>query len=107
MMGGWNGAAATFAAVESVLTVFGSVWLLAVAQRRLDRPLRWGPVLGRSAYGAFMTQTVFLIAIAVALRPVPLAAEGKALIVAAGGIAASFGFAWMLIRHVPGMARIL
>jgi hypothetical protein len=41
------------------------------------------------------------------LRPVPLVAEGKAVVVAAGGIAASFGFAWILIKWVPGMARIL
>jgi glucan biosynthesis protein C len=106
-MGGRSWAALTFAVIESVLTVFGSVWLLAVAQRRLSRPTRWTPVLSRSAYGAFMVQTVFLIGIAVALRPLPLVAEGKALVVAAGGIAASFGFAWVLIRRVPGMARIL
>jgi hypothetical protein len=105
--GGWNWWALAFAAVESTLNVFGSVWLLAVAQRRLHRQDRWAPVLGRSAYGAFMAQGPVLIALAVALRSVPVPAEVKALIVAAGGIAGSFALAWLLISRVPRVARIL
>ena len=62
----------TFVALEAVLTVFGSVWLLGVTQRRLAGPHRWGPALSRSAYGAFMLQAVFLLGLAVALRPVPV-----------------------------------
>ena len=76
-----------------MLTVFGSVWLLAVAQRVLDRRYRWGPVLSRSAYGAFMVQTVFLLGFAMALRPLGLPAEVKALVVAGGGVACSFAAA--------------
>lgn len=90
-----------------MLTVFGSVWLLSVAQHRLDRPLPRGQRLSRSAYGAFMLQTAFLLAFAVALRPVGLPAEVKALLVAAGAIACSFGAAWLLITRVPGVRRIL
>ncbi len=107
LLGGWNWWALAFAAVESTLNVFGSVWLLALAQRRLNRQVRWIPVLSRSAYGAFMVQGPVLIALAVAARPVPLPAEVKALIVAAGGIAGSFALAWLLISRVPGVARIL
>ncbi|MGZ8719103.1 MAG: hypothetical protein ACXWXY_08025, partial [Aeromicrobium sp.] len=98
--------ALVFAAIESVLVVFGPVWLLGVAQRHLNRQFRWGPVLGRTAYGAFMVQTLILIGLAVALRPVPVPAELKALVVASGGVVGSFALAWLLIRHVPGMARI-
>ncbi|HSJ46897.1 MAG TPA: acyltransferase family protein [Euzebyales bacterium] len=107
-MGGRHVEALIFAALESALAVFGSVWLLGVAQQRLDSPLRWaGPVVSRSAYGAFIVQGLVLIGLAVALRPLPLAAEVKALVVACGGVMGSFGLAWLLITRVPGMARML
>ena len=107
MLGGWTWYAASFACVEAVLVVFGPVWLLDLSRRRLRRPLPWGEQLGRSAYGAFMLQTPFLLGLAVALRPVPVPAEVKALLVAAGAVVASFGAAWLLIRRLPGVARIL
>ena len=99
--------AAAFVALEAVLTVFGSVWLLGVTQRRLAGPHRWGLALSRSAYGAFMLQAVFLLGLAVALRPVPVPAEVKAVLVAAGAVVASFGAAWLVIRRVPGVGRVL
>jgi hypothetical protein len=92
--GGWHVLAFMFAALESALAVFGPVWLLAVAQRHLDRHLRWaGPVVSRSAYGAFLVQGLVLIGLAVALRPVGVPAELKAVIVAGGGVAGSFTLA--------------
>jgi hypothetical protein len=106
--GGWHWPALVFAALESALAVFGSVWMLGIAQRHLDRPLRWaGPTVRRSAYGAFMVQGFVLIGLAVALRPVPLPAEIKAVTVATGAVLGSFWLARLLVRHVPGMARIL
>lgn len=90
-----------------MLTVFGSVWLLGVAQRRLGRTYRLGPELARAAYGAFILQTAVLLGIAVLLRPVDAPAEVKALLVAAGGLVCSFGMAWRLVRFVPGARRIL
>ena len=107
MLGGWNPLAAVFACVEAVLVVFGPVWLLDLSRRRLDRHLPWGEELGRSAYGAFMLQAIFLMGLAVALRPVALPAEAKAVLVAVGGVVASFGAAWLLVRRVPGVSRIL
>jgi hypothetical protein len=68
--GGWDWRPLLFAAGESTLAVFGSVWLLAVAQRCLNRSFRWaGSVVRRSAYGAFMLQGMVLFGLAVALRP--------------------------------------
>jgi len=107
VLGGLHWLGGLFAVVEAILTVFGSVWLLSVAQHRLARQYRWGLALSRSAYAAFMLQTVFLLALAVVLRPVDLPAEVKAPIVAVGGIGASFGAAWLLIKKVPGVSRIL
>jgi fucose 4-O-acetylase-like acetyltransferase len=108
LAGGWHWPALLFVAGESTIAVFGSVWLLGAAQRHLNRPLRWaGPAAGRSAYGAFMLQGLTLTALAVALRDVPLPAEVKALVVAAGGLAGSFALAWLLISRVPVIGRIL
>jgi glucan biosynthesis protein C len=106
-MGGWHWQALAFAMVDGVLTVFGAVWLLGLAQRHLGRSVRWGPTLSRCAYGAFMLQAPVLIGLAVALRPLPLIAEAKAVLVAAAGVAGSFALAWLLIRRVPAVARVL
>ncbi|TCN31159.1 acyltransferase-like protein [Kribbella orskensis] len=106
-MGGWHWAAVAFAVVDAVLTIFGAVWLLSVAQHRLDRRYRWGPRLSRSAYGAFMLQTLFLLGLAIALRPLDLPAEVKAVVVALGGVMSSYAASWLLITRVPGVARIL
>jgi hypothetical protein len=106
--GGWHWPAFVFAVGGSALAVFEPVWLLAEAQRHLDRPLRWvPPALSRSAYGAFILQGFVLIGLSVALRPVGLPAEVKALLVAVGGVAGSFALAWLLVSRVPVMSRIL
>ncbi|HEU4756400.1 MAG TPA: acyltransferase [Agromyces sp.] len=107
LWGGWTWPALAFVAVESTLMVFGSVWLLGAAQRRLARPVRGGDVLGRSAYGAFLLQGFVLIGLAVALRPLDVPAELKAIVVAAGGVAGSFALAWLLVSRVPWLARII
>lgn len=106
--GEWHWPAFVFAVGGSALAVFEPVWLLAEAQRHLDRPLRWvRPAISRSAYGAFILQGFVLIGISVVSRPVGFPAEVKALLVAAGGVAGSFALAWLLISRVPVMSRIL
>jgi peptidoglycan/LPS O-acetylase OafA/YrhL len=107
MWGGWTWPALAFVVVESTLMVFGSVWLLGAAQRRLGRRVRGGEVLGRSAYGAFLLQGFVLIGVAVALRPLAAPAEVKAFLVAAGGVAGSFALAWLLVSRVRWLARII
>lgn len=108
LWGGWHWPALAFAGLEAVLAVFGSVWLLGVAQSRLDRRFRWaGPAVSRGAYAAFMLQGFVLIGLAVVLRPVPVPAELKALVVAGGGVAGSFALAWLLITRVRVIARVL
>jgi len=54
-----------------------------------------------------MAQTPVLIGLAVALRPVPLPAEAKALVVAVGGVVAAFWLSWLLISRLRGVARVL
>ena len=97
----------TLAAIEGPLAVGASVWLLGLAQRRLNRPAGpRGRALARSAYGAFLVQGVVLIGLMIALRPVGVPAEIKALAVAGLGVAGSFGLAWLLVTRTP-LGRIL
>jgi hypothetical protein len=88
------------AAIEGPLAIGFGVWMLGVAQRRLDRrPGPFGRAMTRSAYAAFILQGVVLIGLMLALRPVGLPAEVKALGVATLGVALSFGLAWLLISR--------
>jgi hypothetical protein len=107
----WGGphlASLAWATCEAGMAVFGSVWLLGVAQSRLEGHVRWcTPPVARSAYGAFLLQVLFLIGLAFALRPVGLPAEAKAVLLASGSVTGSFALAWLLIRHVPGVSRVL
>lgn len=106
--GGWHWDAAVFIGLESLLTVFGPVWMLGITQRHLNRPFRWArPAVARSAYGAFMLQGLMLVGIAVVLRPLPLPAEVKALMLATGAVAGSFALAWLVIHRIPGASRVL
>jgi hypothetical protein len=102
--GGFGWPAAATAAVEGALTVGACVWVLGFAQRRLDRPGR--PALARSAYAAFLVQGPVLVGLALALRPVPIVAEVKAVVLAITGVAASFALARPLVLHTP-LGRIL
>ena len=95
------------AAIEGPLVVGASVWLLAFAQRHLDRPPgRRARALSRSAYAAFMLQAPVLLGLALALRPLDVPAEIKALGVAGAAVGASFALAWLLIRRTA-LGRIL
>ena len=91
---------------EGVLAVSASVWLLGLAQRHAGPRGRLGHALARSAYGAFLVQGPVLIALALALRPLAVPAEIKALAVAAAGVAGSFALAWLLVTRTR-LGRIL
>ncbi|WP_367128404.1 acyltransferase [Saccharothrix sp. HUAS TT1] len=95
-LGGWRWQALLFAAVEAVLVVGGSVWLLGLAQRRLTRDGPLATALARGAFAAFVVQGPVLVLLAVAARPLPLPAEAKAFPVAATAIAVSFAVGWAL-----------
>jgi hypothetical protein len=103
----WHWAPLTLAAIEGPLAVSASVWLLGTAQRRLDRrPRPLGRALARSAYGAFVVQGPVLIAVMIALRPLHVPAEVKAIAAAGLGLAGSFGLAWVVVTRTRA-GRIL
>jgi hypothetical protein len=104
---GLHWAPLAMAAIEGPLAVTAAIWLLGVAQRRLERPLGRGiKALARSSYGAFILQGPVLIGLMLVLRPLSLPAEAKGLIVASAGVAGSFALAWVLVTRTP-VARIL
>jgi hypothetical protein len=97
---GLHWARLSLAAVEGPLAVGASVWLLGLAQRRLNGPS--GPLrraMARSAYAAFLLQGVVLTGLMIAMRPVGVPAEIKALTVACLGVAGSFALAWVLVTR--------
>ena len=62
--------------------------------------------MARSAYGAFLLQGVVLIGLMIAMRPIGVPAEIKALAVAGLGVAGSFALAWLLVTRTP-LGRVL
>ena len=99
-LGGWHWQASALAAVEAVLVVLGSVWLVGLAERRLawsgPRWTRWS----RNAFAAFVIQGPVLMLLATALRPLPAPAWVKAPLVGAAAIAAC----WWIGGRVPFLA---
>jgi hypothetical protein len=105
-LGGWTWQALYAATVESVLVVNGSLWLLGIAQRRFHTR---GPVAAaaqRSAFAAYIAQGPVLLGLAVALRPLPVPALAKAVVVGAIGVVASFSLGWVLVSRTR-LGRIL
>ena len=108
--GGLHGAAGAMAVVEGLVTVGTSLWLVGLAaehdQRRVRPPGRLARASARAAYGAYVVQAPVLIALAMALRPLPAPAEVKAPLLAALAVTASFGVAHLLVTRTP-VGRVL
>lgn len=104
--GGWGLPALLTAMLEGVGAISAPVWALGFGQRHLNRtgPLRRGAA--RGSYAAFMLQGPVLVALALALRPVGVPVDVKALAVALLGVAGSFALAWPLVTRTP-LRRIL
>ncbi len=98
-LGGWHWQALLAAAVEGVLVVFGSVFLVGLAQRSWTwtGPLATG--CARVAFPAFVLQGPVLVLLAVALRPLAVPAEVKAALLVVGAIVACFSLPSLLARR--------
>jgi hypothetical protein len=107
-LGGPHAQALATAAVEGVLVVAGSVWLVGLAERRLAGSGRRATAWARAAFAAFVIQGPVLMVLAVALRGLDAPAEVKAPLVAAAGIAVCFflgGAARRAVRRDPAASR--
>jgi hypothetical protein len=100
-LGGWRWQALFTATVEAVMVVAGSVWLLGTAQRLFTGTGRLALASSRGAYAAFIVQGPILLGLALAVRPLPVAVELKAFLVAAAGIAGSFWLGRLLVTRTP------
>jgi hypothetical protein len=96
-LGGWRWEALATATIEGILVVAGSVWLVGLAERRLNGAGRRATGWARSAFAAFVIQGPVLMAFASAARVLDAPAEIKAPLVGAAGITVCF---W-LGRHLP------
>ena len=102
-LGGGTWRSAVLAVLEAVLVVGGSVWLLAVAQRRGPGGAPWLRPWRRGAFAAYLLQAPVLIAVEVALRPLAVGAGVKAVVVAVVAVLTSFGLGTLLVpRHRSG-----
>ena len=105
-LGGWHWQALVLAAVEGALAVAGSVWLLGQAQRWLTWDGSIASACQRGLYAAFLMQAPVLLSLEIALRPVPLPALAKTVLVASLGVAGSFWLGWLLVQKTP-LRRLL
>lgn len=96
-LGGRHWQALATPAVEAILVVAGSVWLVGFAEHRLDRGGARSAAWARAAFAAFVIQGPVLMLLATTARLLPLPAEVKAPLVALAGVVACF---W-LGRHLP------
>lgn len=95
------------AALEGPLAVGMCVWVLGLAQQHMNRrPGPRGRALARSAFAAFVLQGPIIIGLQIALRPLAITAELKALSVACAAVVGSFALAWVLVSRTL-VGRIL
>ncbi|HKX66882.1 MAG TPA: acyltransferase, partial [Intrasporangium sp.] len=93
--------------VEGVILVTVPLWLVDLFWRRFDeQPGRFGWVLRRSAFGAFLVHQGGLVALVLGVRLLPWPPEAAYLTVSALGVGISFALGWFLTR-LPGVSRIV
>jgi glucan biosynthesis protein C len=106
LSGGGTWQSLALAALEALVMVTTSLWLVDLFQRRFDHQGALARRMSRAAYGAFLLHQVVLVALVVAARAVPWPPELRYVSVAALGIGLSFGLAALLLR-LPGVSRLL
>ena len=97
--GGMHWQAMVLATVEAILVVAGSVWVLGLAQDRLQGVSRLWKACARSSFAAFVLQAPVLLTLSITLRPFDLPAEAKAIAVGGIGVPTCFWLAWRLVER--------
>jgi hypothetical protein len=100
-MGGWRWEAMAAAMFEAILVVAGSVWLLGIAQRRLNHGGPLASACARGAFAAFVLQAPVLLAFAVVARPLVVPVEIKAFLVAGVSVVVSYWLGWLVVSRTP------
>lgn len=105
-LGGGTWQSLALAAVEGVIVVTVSLWVLDLFERRAHRqgPLLRG--LARAAYAAFLIHQLVLVGLVLGSRRVSWAPELEYVLVAGLGLVLSFGLGALVVR-LPGVSRVL
>ena len=103
--GGWTVPAALFAAAEGMTSVGAALLVVDRVRRSHDRHFPRGRLV-RATYGAFMLQTPVLVTAALAMRPLPLPAGIKLIVIASSAVPVCFALA-AGARKIPALRRIL
>jgi glucans biosynthesis protein C len=104
--GGWHWQAAAFPLAEGVLATCVSLWAIAYFRRRVNHLSPPSRLMAPGAYGAFVLHAPVIVALALAVQPLPVPAELKFIAVLAAGVAGSFSLA-LLVRRAGPLARIV
>ena len=96
-LGGWDWQDLILAVVEATLVVAGSIWLLAMAQRRLTSRPRSGIVPPMLRMRPTCLQVPVLIGLEIAVRPLLLSAAAKMATVAVLAVVACFALGWLIV----------
>lgn len=103
--GGLAWPSAAFAVLEGLGAVALSLWLVAWFRRRWDRPGPLAQRAGRGSYATYVLHPPVLVLLSMLARPLPVAPEGKFVLVAATGVAGAFAVG-IGVTRLPIVARL-
>lgn len=107
VFGGWHWQAFAFAVWEAFYAIAMSISLLSVFRRRFDRQNTLSHTLSASAYTVYIIHAPVIVALAYAVQAVTLHPLLKFALLAAPAVALCFALAYLILRYVPGVRRIL
>ncbi len=105
-VGGGTWQSLVLAALEGVIVVSLSLWLVDVFRRRFDHQGGLGRGLSRAAYATFFIHQLVLVGLVLVVRQVVWPAEAEFVVVAGLGLVLSFALGALLVR-LPGLSRLL
>lgn len=105
-LGGGTWQSLVLAALEGVIVVSVSLWLVDVFCRRLDHQGGFARELSRASYATFFIHQLVLVGLVLTVRQVLWPAEVEFAVVASLGLVISFALGALLVR-LPGLSRVL
>ncbi|HSJ29568.1 MAG TPA: acyltransferase [Acidimicrobiia bacterium] len=104
--GGGTWQSALLGAIEGLLVVGASFWIVDLFRRRFDHQGRVLGEMSRAAYGAFLFHQIVLVGLVLLIHQVTWAPELEYVTVTIAGVVSTFAVASLLLR-IPGVSRIV
>lgn len=95
--GGWHWQAFAAAALEGIVSVSASLFVLELFRRHFGRERALGRAMARSAYGAFFAQGPVLTGLGLIIGAAGLPVGLQLLLLLPAAVIASFGLAWLAV----------